>query len=69
MTDKEEYFLRVIETSMMWETTPNIIKRHLRHYEEEEEYLKCAGIKLGIEFVRFKKLLDLTIEQNDKRDN
>lgn len=46
-----------------------VLEEHLKHYEQEEEYLACAGIKLGIEFARFNKIFNLTREQNEKRHN
>jgi hypothetical protein len=46
------------------------LQAHLKNYEQEEEYLACAGIKLGIEFARFNRLLNLYRDlQDDKRDN
>ena len=68
--DKETYYLLTIETTLFDDPPLEVLEDHLRYYEKKEEYLVCAGIKLGIEFARFNKLLTLTKKlEDDKRDN
>ena len=68
--EKELYYFFTIEATLADDPTLKTLETHLKTYENEEEYLACAGIKLGIEFARFNKLLTLTKElQNDKGNN
>lgn len=67
--DKELYYFFTVEATMVDDPSLETLEEHLKYYEEQEEYLACAGIKLGIEFARFNKLLNLYKEQNDKRNN
>lgn len=68
--EKELYYYFTIEATLADDPTLKTLETHLKTYENEEKYLACAGIKLGIEFARFNKLLTLTKElQNDKGNN
>ena len=67
--EKELYYFFTIEATMTDEPSLKVLQEHLKHYEQEEKYLACAGIKLGIEFARFNKIFNLTREQNEKRHN
>ena len=67
--DKELYYFFTVEATIVDDPPLETLEEHLQHYEEEEEYLACAGIKLGIEFARFNRLLNLYKQQNDKRNN
>jgi len=68
--DKELYYFFTIEATIADDPTLKTLNKHLKQYEQEEEYLACAGIKLGIEFARFNRLLNLYRDlQDDKRDN
>lgn len=65
--EKELYYFITIETTLADDPTIETLERHLKAYEDDEQYLACAGIKLGIEFAKFNKLLILTKQiQNDK---
>ena len=68
-TDKELYYFFTVEATMVDDPSLDVLEDHLKHYENQEEYLACSGIKLGIEFAKFNKLFNLLREQNDKRDN
>ena len=68
-TDKELYFFFTVEATITDDPSLEVLQSHLKHYENEEQYLACAGIKLGIEFARFNKLFNLYREQDDKRNN
>lgn len=67
--DKELYYFFTVEATIVDDPPLETLEGHLQYYEEQEEYLACAGIKLGIEFARFNRLLNLYKEQNDKRNN
>ena len=67
--DKENYYLFTLEVVIADDPPLELLEEHLQYYEEQEEYLACAGIKLGIEFARFNRLLNLYKQQNDKRNN
>ena len=67
--DKELYYFFTIEATLADDPTLETLNKHLKQYEHEQEYLACAGIKLGIEFARFNRLLNLYKQQNDKRNN
>lgn len=68
--DKELYYFFTVEATMTDDPSLETLQAHLKHYEQEEEYLACAGIKLGIEFARFNRILNITKElEDDKRDN
>lgn len=67
--DKELYYFFTVEATIVDDPPLETLEEHLQHYEEEEEYLACAGIKLGIEFARFNRLLNLYKQQDDKRNN
>ena len=36
------------------------VEGQLYYYEKKEEYLKCAGIKLALDFARFNTLVSIT---------
>jgi len=57
--DKELYYFFTVEATITDDPSLETLQAHLKNYEQEEEYLACAGIKLGIEFARFNKLLNL----------
>ena len=57
--DKELYYFFTVEATITDDPSLETLQAHLKQYEQEEEYLACAGIKLGIEFARFNKLLNL----------
>lgn len=66
--DKELYHFLALEAVILDNTPIELLQMHLRYYEEREEYMKCAGIKLGIDFARFNLLMKLYKQQiNDKR--
>jgi hypothetical protein len=67
--DKELYYFFTVEATIVDDPSLETLEGHLQYYEEQEEYLACAGIKLGIEFARFNRLLNLYKEQDDKRNN
>lgn len=68
--DKENYYLFTLEVVIADDPPIEILEEHLQYYEKQQEYLACAGIKLGIEFARFYKLLNLTKQlEDDKRNN
>jgi hypothetical protein len=67
--DKELYYFFTVEATLVDDPSLETLQAHLKHYEQEQEYLACAGIKLGIEFARFNRLLNLYKEQDDKRNN
>ena len=68
--DKELYYFFTVEATITDDPSLETLQTHLKNYEQEEEYLACAGIKLGIEFARFNRLLNLYRDlQDDKRDN
>jgi hypothetical protein len=68
--DKELYYFFTVEATMTDDPSLETLQAHLKHYEQEQEYLACAGIKLGIEFARFNRILNITKElEDDKRDN
>jgi hypothetical protein len=68
--DKENYYLFTLEVVIADDPSLEILEGHLQYYEEQEEYMICAGIKLGIEFARFNRLLNLTKQlEDDKRNN
>lgn len=67
--DKELYYFFTVEATIVDDPPLETLEEHLQYYEEQEEYLACAGIKLGIEFARFNRLLNLYKQQNDKRNN
>ena len=58
-TDKELYYFFTVEATIIDDPSLETLQAHLKNYEQEEEYLACAGIKLGIDFARFNKLLNL----------
>jgi len=69
-TDKELYYFFTVEATITDDPSLETLQMHLKNYEQEEEYLACAGIKLGIDFARFNRLLNLYRDlQDDKRDN
>jgi hypothetical protein len=57
--DKELYYFFTVEATITDDPLLETLQAHLKNYEQEEEYLACAGIKLGIEFTKFYKLLNL----------
>ena len=65
--DKELYYFFAIEATLADDPSLETLNKHLKQYEQEEEYLACAGIKLGIEFARFNKLLTLTKQIQDAK--
>jgi len=68
--DKELYYFFTIEATLTDDPSLETLEKHLKQYEQEQEYLACAGIKLGIEFARFNRLLNLYRDlENDKRYN
>jgi hypothetical protein len=68
--DKELYYFFTIEATLTDDPSLETLEKHLKHYEQEQEYLACAGIKLGIEFARFNRLLNLYRDlEDDKRHN
>jgi hypothetical protein len=68
--DKELYYFFTIETTIIDDPSLEVLEGHLQYYKEKEEYMICAGIKLGIEFARFNRLVNLTKQlEDDKRDN
>ena len=67
--DKELYYFFTVEATIVDDPPLETLEGHLQYYEQKEEYLACAGIKLGIEFARFNRLLNLYKQQNDKRNN
>ena len=68
--DKELYYFFTIEATLTDVPSLETLEKHLKQYEQEQEYLACAGIKLGIEFARFNRLLNLYRDlENDKRYN
>tara|TARA_R110002126_G_scaffold100487_3_gene232019 strand:+ start:6901 stop:7110 length:210 start_codon:yes stop_codon:yes gene_type:complete len=65
-TDKELYYFFTVEAAMLDNPPIETLEKHLKQYEKQEEYLACAGIKLGIDFARFKKLFNILRElEND----
>ena len=68
--DKELYYFFTVEATIVDDPSLETLQAHLKHYEQEQEYLACAGIKLGIEFARFNRLLNLYRDlEDDKRNN
>ena len=67
--DKELYYFFTVETTIIDDPSLEVLEGHLQYYEEQEEYMICAGIKLGIDFARFNRLLNLYKQQDDKRNN
>ena len=68
--EKELYYFFTIEATLADDPTLETLNKHLNQYEQEEEYLACAGIQLGIDFARFNKLLTITKQiQNAKGIN
>ena len=68
--DKELYYFFTIEATLTDDPSLETLEKHLKQYEQEQEYLACAGIKLGIEFARFNRLLNLYRDlEDDKRHN
>ena len=69
MSPEEEkffYYLLSIESVLLSNVNViQILKEQLKEYEDQEEYMACAGIKMGIEFARFKTLIDLYKQQRD----
>ena len=65
--DKELYYFFTIEATLADDPTLETLNKHLKQYEHEQEYLACAGIKLGIEFAKFNKLLTLTKQIQDAK--
>tara|TARA_R110000796_G_scaffold76883_3_gene171761 strand:+ start:132 stop:353 length:222 start_codon:yes stop_codon:yes gene_type:complete len=66
--DKELYYFFTVEATLEDDPSLETLQEHLRNYEKKEEYLACAGIKLGIEFARFNRLFNLYRDlENDKR--
>ena len=65
--DKELYYFFTVEATITDDPSLETLQAHLKNYEQEEEYLACAGIKLGIEFARFNKLLTLTKQLQDAK--
>ena len=65
--EKELYYFFTIEATLADDPTLETLNKHLKQYEQEEEYLACAGIKLGIDFARFNKLLTLTKQIQDAK--
>lgn len=63
--DKELYYFFTLEATILDNPSIETLGEHLSYYKGEEEYLACAGIKLGIEFTRFYKLLNLYKELKD----
>lgn len=66
-SDKELYYFFTIEATIVDDPSLEVLEGHLQYYEEQEEYMICAGIKLGIEFARFNKLLTLTKQIQDAK--
>lgn len=63
---KEYYYFFTIETVLIDNPELDVLEEHLKYYESQEQYMECAGIKLGIEFARFNKLIQLKKQlQND----
>lgn len=66
--DKELYYFFTVEATLADDPSLETLELHLKAYEQKEEYLACAGIKLGIEFARFNRLFNLyRYLENDKR--
>ena len=66
--DKELYYFFTVEATITDDPSLETLQAHLKHYEQEQEYLACAGIKLGIDFARFNRLLNLYRDlEDDKR--
>ncbi len=55
---KDNYFKLTLETFKEGATIEEL-EQHLKYYEKKEEYLKCAGIKEGIDYHRFWTLFTL----------
>ena len=64
--DKELYYFFTVETTIVDDPSLEVLEGHLQYYEEQEQYLACAGIKLGIEFARFNRLLNLYRDLEDE---
>ena len=67
--EKELYYFFAVEAVITDDPSLEILESHLKAYEQKEEYLACAGIKLGIEFARFNKLFNLYRYLENDRPN
>lgn len=59
--EKDKYFILTLEVIVEGFSIDSI-EKHLEFYEDNEEYLKCAGIKKALDYSRYKTVGDILLE-------